>query len=103
MADCGAESRDTTVRFDIATLLRDRSVVMDDDIRRRMAESRAELVRLREYAVTLEARLKDLEAQDKLGNFEIQDLMSTYNQSETLASSILKKKDCVANSIISKI
>jgi len=31
----------------------------------------------------LENRGKDLEAQDKLGNFDIQDLMSTYNQSET--------------------
>ena len=46
---------------------------------------------------------KDLESQDKLGNFQIQDLMSQYNQSETRASSLTKKKDDTANSILSKI
>jgi hypothetical protein len=33
--------------------------------------------------------IKDLESQDKLGNFEIQDLMARFNQSETLASSVV--------------
>lgn len=33
---------------------------------------------------TPETSRKQLEAQDKLGNFEIQNLMSTYNQAETL-------------------
>ena len=47
--------------------------------------------------------MKDLEADDKLGNFEIQRLMSQYNQSEQLASSVLKKKDDTANSIIQKV
>lgn len=51
----------------------------------------------------LEGAMKDLESQDKLGNFEIQDLMSRYNQAETLASSVQKKKDDTANSIIQKI
>ena len=46
---------------------------------------------------------KDLESQDKLGNFEIQDLMSRYNQAETLASSVHKKQDGSANSVIGKI
>ncbi len=46
---------------------------------------------------------KDLESRDKLGNFEIQDLMSQYNQAETLASSILKKRDDTANAIIQKM
>ncbi|MCC7383655.1 MAG: hypothetical protein IT384_17575 [Deltaproteobacteria bacterium] len=47
--------------------------------------------------------IKDLEAQDKLGNFEIQDLMSTYNQAETLASSVLKKRDDTSNAVIGKV
>ncbi|MFO0727916.1 MAG: hypothetical protein U1E65_29320 [Myxococcota bacterium] len=47
--------------------------------------------------------IKDLEAEDKLGNFEIQDLMSTYNQAETLASSVLKKRDDTANATIGKV
>ncbi|MEZ5891793.1 MAG: hypothetical protein R3C58_01395 [Parvularculaceae bacterium] len=50
-----------------------------------------------------EEKLKDLESEDKLGNFEIQDLMSRYNQSETLASSVQKKKDDTEKSIINKI
>jgi hypothetical protein len=46
---------------------------------------------------------KDLEAQDKLGNFEIQDLMSTYNEAQTLASSVRKKLDDTASAVIGKI
>ena len=51
----------------------------------------------------LNEALKDLEAEDKLGNFEIQDLMSTFNQAETLASSVQKKKDDTESSVISKV
>lgn len=47
--------------------------------------------------------LEDLETADKLGNFEIQDLMSRFNQAETLASSVLKKKDDTASSVIGKV
>ena len=46
---------------------------------------------------------KGLESQDKLGNFEIQDLMSQYNQSESLSSSVARKKHDADNSIIGKI
>jgi len=42
-------------------------------------------------------------AKDRMGNFEIQDLMSAYNQAETLASSVLKKRDDTSSSIIGKI
>jgi hypothetical protein len=41
--------------------------------------------------------------QDKLGNFEIQALMSDFNQAQTLASSILKKRDDTGNAVIQKI
>lgn len=47
--------------------------------------------------------IKDLEAQDRLGNFEIQRLMSRLNQSETLASNVRKKRDDTRNSVIGKI
>lgn len=52
---------------------------------------------------SLEAAMKDLEAQDKLGNFEIQDLMSRYNQAETLASSVQKKLAETEKAVIGKI
>ena len=51
----------------------------------------------------LQKAAKELQSQDKSGNFEIQQLMSAYNQAETLASSVLKKRDDTANAIIGKI
>lgn len=50
-----------------------------------------------------EDKAKELDPQDKLGNFEIQDLMSRYNQAETLASNVMKKRDDAANGLIGKI
>ncbi len=47
--------------------------------------------------------MKDLESQDKMGNFEIQDLMSTYNQAEQLESQVMKKKRDSEKSILEKI
>lgn len=41
--------------------------------------------------------------EDGLGNFEIQDLMSQYNQAETLAANVAKKKDDSTNAVIGKI
>jgi bacteriocin-like protein len=46
---------------------------------------------------------KGLESRDRLGNFEIQDLMSRYNQAETLASSVQKKAADTASAVIGKI
>ena len=46
---------------------------------------------------------QDLQAQDKLGNSEVQSLMSDYNQAETLASSVMKKRDEAGNAIIGKV
>jgi len=46
---------------------------------------------------------KSLESQDKLGNFEIQTLMSSFNQASGLASSVQKKADEAASSVIGKI
>ncbi|MEM0945209.1 MAG: hypothetical protein AAGI70_14835 [Pseudomonadota bacterium] len=47
--------------------------------------------------------LADARAQDRLGNFEIQDLMSRFNQAETLASSVQKKTDDAKSAVIGKI
>jgi hypothetical protein len=51
----------------------------------------------------LEAVQKDLEAQDKMGAYEIQDLMSQYNQSESLLNSVRGKLDKTIEGGISKI
>jgi hypothetical protein len=46
---------------------------------------------------------KGLEPQDKLDNFAIQDLMSSYNEAVSLASSMKKKTDDQNSSVIGKI
>jgi Skp family chaperone for outer membrane proteins len=51
----------------------------------------------------LEAAMKDLESQDRMGNFEIQRLMSTYNQAETQSSDVRKKMEETKNAVISKL
>lgn len=51
----------------------------------------------------LEQELKDLEAQERLANFEIQRLMSPYNQAQQTASRIHKKKQDTESSVIRKI
>ncbi|MEQ8275583.1 MAG: hypothetical protein RMA76_33575 [Deltaproteobacteria bacterium] len=51
----------------------------------------------------LEGAMKDLENQDRMGNFNIQRLMSQYNQSEQLSSSVQKKVDDTASAIIGKV
>lgn len=42
-------------------------------------------------------------SQARMGNFEIQDLMSRYNQAETLASSVRKKSSDTAAGVTGKI
>jgi hypothetical protein len=46
---------------------------------------------------------QDLQNQDKLGNFEIQSLMSDYNEASTTASSVQKKLHDTRSSVIGKI
>ncbi len=47
--------------------------------------------------------MKSMEANGKLGNFEIQRLMSEFNQAETLASQVLKKREETKKSVVSKL
>ncbi len=58
---------------------------------------------LGELADIVADMLQDLAAQDKLGSFEIQSLMSKYNQAEQHASSIKKKVDDTKDAVIKKI
>jgi hypothetical protein len=47
----------------------------------------------------LDAAKKDLESKDKLGDFEIQPLMSSYNRAQTATSNVEKKLDEAKDSI----
>ena len=51
----------------------------------------------------LDGKDKDLQSQDKLGNMQIQTLMSNYSEAQTLSSSVQKKKDDAASSVIKNI
>jgi hypothetical protein len=44
-----------------------------------------------------------LQSQDKLGNFQVQSLMSNYNEAQTLASSVMKHQNDTNNAVIGKI
>jgi uncharacterized protein involved in exopolysaccharide biosynthesis len=89
-------------RVDISKLL-PKTTKSTDKIKSNLAATRRNVDQLRRMLDRLSASLKELEAQDELGNFEIQDLMGSFNQAETLASSIMKKRDDTANAIISKV
>lgn len=60
-----------------------------------------------ETAGMLTAQLDDfcrvLEAQDKIGKFELDDLMSRLGQVEQLATSVMKKKDETASRVINNV
>jgi len=51
----------------------------------------------------LESAMKVLESNDKMGNFEIQNLMSEYNQAETLSNNVAKKLADSRKAIINKL
>jgi hypothetical protein len=78
-------------------------VKVTDALRTELASTRRLVRAVARYAREFDARLAALDGEDKLGNVEINQLMSDYNRAEALASSIAKKRDCVANSIIGKI
>ena len=70
------------------------------DFLRKQADAEAAAAGLKRK---LEEAMKDLEANDKMGNFEIQDLMSRYSQAQALASQVLKKMEDTKNSVIGKL
>jgi hypothetical protein len=79
------------------------SVSVDAGLRTHFSDMRKTLNQLERVRKALEETMKELEDKDKLGNFEIQQLMSDYNQSETLASSVAKKLTDTLSCVIGKI
>jgi hypothetical protein len=62
------------------------------------AESAADALRKK-----LQQAMKQLESSDKMGNFEIQRLMSEFNQAETLSSQLQKKREETKEAVLRKI
>ena len=80
-----------------------RPVKITTALRAELTNTRRLIHAVARYAMEFDARLAAIDGEDKLGNVEIQQLMSDYNTAESLASSIAKKRDCVADSIIAKV
>jgi len=80
-----------------------RPITLDDDLKQHLTAVRASLRGLGHHLSRLEARLGELESQDKLENFELQGLMSEYNEGKTLASTVEKQLDCLNSAILTKI
>jgi len=76
----------SVARINISALL-PTSAKMTDSIRRNLSGARRSVEHLRHSLEKLSDTLKELESQDKLGNFEIQNLMSAFNEAETLTAS----------------
>jgi hypothetical protein len=88
---------------DLTPVFRNASVPMNRGLRAHFVDTRKALDRLERGRKAFDDALKDLEAQDKLGNFEIQQLMSAFNQAESLASSVSKKLNDTMNCLIRKM
>lgn len=63
------------------------------------ADQQRELVKQQQQ---LRDRQKSLESQDRMGNFEIQRLMSQHNQSEQRRGNVQKKRDDTSNATAKK-
>jgi hypothetical protein len=68
-----------------------------------LKQAEANAAKIEELRKELEKTQKEIEAEDRLGNFEIQRLMSAFNQMETLASNVLKKSSETSKGVIGKI
>lgn len=77
-------------------------VKVDAAIRARIVETRRLMRTVMRYAAGFDALLAALEQKERIGDLEIQDLMSEYNRAETLASSVAKQRDCTADTVIQK-
>lgn len=90
-------------RIDIAHLVTDASVPIDKDMRAHFAETRRALADLDQIKKRLEDAMKDAEAQNNMGNFEIQGLMDAFNRIETAAAFVREKRDDTTTSIFTKL
>ena len=80
-----------------------KSTKMNDIIKRNLSGARRSVEKLRKALDKLSVNLKDLESKDKITQFDIQELMSKFNQAKSIAESVRDKRDDTASSIMGKI
>jgi hypothetical protein len=78
-------------------------VVLTARDRKRLVTSSAGLRRSASATMRVASRMRVLASRDRLGNFEIQRLMSVFNQAESLASSTMRKADDAMTQVIRRI
>jgi hypothetical protein len=91
----------TTARVDIGPLLRP-SVPVSSVLKQKLEEARRRAEKLRRLMERIEDALKEDESQDKLGRFELQEMLKRFNQAETLATTISKSRDEIAALLITR-
>lgn len=100
----GTHNPNTCFRVSMTTLLKpDDSVIVGDEIRGHLSESRLLVHKLRDYADLVEATLADLEGQERLDNFLIQRLMSALNKMEEVADAVQNKRDEIGSALATNI
>jgi hypothetical protein len=72
-------------------------LVPSDALIKNLSDSNLDVIK---GVIDFASQLKELEGQDKLGNFEIQDLMSTFKKANTLSSSLQKMYDDLRTKIV---
>jgi TolA-binding protein len=70
---------------------------------KQLKQAQANASQIEELRRQLDNAQKQAKPEDRMGNFEIQRLMSAFNQMETLSSNVLKKSSETASGVIGKI
>lgn len=102
----GKETQAQKILFNglnLTPVFKGRSVSVDAGVRAHFAEVREALNQLERAREALHDTLKNLDSMDQLGSFQINQLMSDYNQAESLASSVAKKMKDTVGCMINKI
>ena len=89
--------------INLTPVFRNASVSIDRGLREHLAQTREALDQLERVQKAFDDAVKDLEAQDKLRGFNIQTIMSEFNQMDTLASNVQRKVNETISCVIHKI
>ena len=76
---------------------------VNDALRRKLSAARLRATQIRKVAAAFADKLKELEGEDKLGNFEIHDLMGDFNELETRVLNLTRTRDDIACLFLGKL
>jgi ferritin-like metal-binding protein YciE len=97
-----AKQRRLVAKIEVTNLL-PRFTKMTPELKKHLSDTEKNCAALQRVLDRFRKALKESGEKDKLANFEMADLLKRYSEAETLAASILKKRDDTANAVIGKI